>query len=470
MKKIEKTQQGFIVLEILFLMTFLILILFALVDYSNAVLFRARGRVFLLQAQYAAESGADEAIAMLNNVSDTYTGTPSEVTVLSANLYKSTFTVSVANGTTPDERVLTSIGKVYIPASSTTSSYTRTIRVVAQRSSTTTSSSLVSRNILDINSGVKNLTTIDVFVNAYINMAKNTTNLIAENITAAGKNTGASNCSIGGSGNLVKPSSFTHNGQTKTNLTLAYNNCISPPGNTSNSNFNVLANQTTISKIQSTYIPWNQYMDSSYLKANSCSDWTSGSFPISIPSTGNTKKTHYPDSGSNISSSCGTNGDLTLGNGQYNILDNVHIRANLCATSGCTPTFNNPSTTLRWIFVEGTVNFSSLQTASGSGPMVLVVYGSDPSSLAGSCPDGGAFHLANSGTTSAPAIYVLASNGVCLDKTKFGSAQALGGVSGKNIYVATNPGTPFDLGLNPNFPDNQIPTNLSWRAILYQRL
>jgi len=317
---------------------------------------------------------------------------------------------------------------------------------------------------------VKNIYAKDIYINGFIDMAKNTTNLVAENITVAGKNTGASNCSIGGSGNLVKPTTFSNPGQTKTNITVAYNNCISPPGNTSNANFNVLANQSNISTVQSMYIPWSQYMDSSYSNAGNCNDWTTGTSPRKIPSTAGSKKTHYPDSNINVSSSCGTSGDIALGSNQYNITDNVHVRANFCAASACTPTFYNPTSNTYFIFVEGTVNFGALTSASGSGPIVIVTYGSDPASKASSCPYGGATYLGSSGNTNAKAIYLLATNGICLDKTKFGSSPALGGVGGKNIYIATNPGSPWDLQLDNSFPTSQIPIDLYWRAVGYERL
>ncbi|MBX4190879.1 hypothetical protein KW794_02210, partial [Candidatus Saccharibacteria bacterium] len=246
--------------------------------------------------------------------------------------------------------------------------------------------------------------------------------------------------------------------------------CINPPGNTSNANFDVQANQSTISKVQSTFIPWSQYMDTSYTNAGSCNDWTTGASPRQIPSTSGSKQTHYPDNGSNISTSCGTSGDLDLGSNQYNITDNVHIRASLCAASGCTPTFYNPTGNTRYIFVEGSVNFNYVNTAAGSGPMILISYGADPASKVSVCPLGGAIYLGNSGNTSAPAIYFLANNGICLDKTKFGSAPALGGLSGKNIYIATNPGTPFDLKLDTTFDSSTVPINLSWHASHYRRL
>ncbi|MFI5212789.1 MAG: hypothetical protein ACHQTE_02400 [Candidatus Saccharimonadales bacterium] len=464
-------QQGMIVVAIMGIMIFLSIIIIGMFGLSNGNVARAKGRILALQAQYSAESGVDAAIATLNSGNTSYAGTSSEVQVLSASTYRATYTVTVSAGSNAKERVLDAVGRVYLPKSATTASYTRKVRVVTQRSATTTASSIMSRNILAIDSAVKNVRAKDIFVNGYITMNKNVTNLIAENITVAGKNTGATNCSIGGSGNLVKPSSFTNSGQTKTNITVAYNNCITPPGNASNTDFNVAANQGNITTVQSTYIPWSAYMDNTYSSAtNGCNDWTSGASVQTIPKTIGSKQTQYPDSGSNISTSCGSNGDLALGSTQYNITDNVHIRASLCAASACTPTFYNPDSTMKYVFVEGSINFDAVQTASGSGPIALIAYGADPASKTGVCPYGGSVYIGNGGTTLAPALYMLATNGICFSKTKFSTDPALGGVGGKNIYLSNSPGQTFALGFDPSYPVSQIPTDLAWRAVRYQRI
>lgn len=474
MKDFYKNSTGSIIVSILVITLFLSSFVFSLIVLSNSNLTRARGRILLLQAQYAAESGADTAIAFLNSGNTTYSGSSGQVQILDNTRYRSTYEVSVTDGTDSKEKLITATGRVFAPKSSTTASFSRTIQVTAQRSSSSISSSLMSRNIIFIESGVKNIQAKDVYLNGYIQMNKNTTNLIAENIVVADKNTGAANCSIGGTGNLLKPSSFTDPAQTKTNINVAYNNCISPPGNTSNANFNVSSNLSNISKVQSTFIPWSHIMDSTYQNApGGCNDWTTGASPRSIPSTGNTKKTHYPDNGNNISTTCGTSGNLALGSSTFTLRDHVHIRANLCGAAACTPTFNNPDSGaagIKFVFVEGIINFENLTTSPGSGPIVFVSYGTDPASKATDCPLGGSVYLGKTGTASAPAAYLLASNGLCLDKTRFGSRPALGGLSGKNIYIATNSGTPFDLELDNGFPVDQIPIDLSWRAVRYRRL
>jgi len=476
---ISQTNSGSIVVTILALMVFFTTMLIGLVALAQANVYRARGRIMLLQAQYAAESGADQAIAELNSGNDAYSGTASDVSLLGSGQYRATYATTVSSGNTSKERIIVATGKVYDPASATSPTYTRKIKVTAQRSSTTTASSMLSRNIISVSSGVKQITARDVYVNGFIQLNKNTTDLIAENITVAGKDTSASNCSLGGSGVLLKPTSFTDPSQTKTKLNLAFNNCISPPGNTSNSDFDVTVNQANITPILSTYIPWSQYMDGTYQNApGGCNDWTSGTNPRTIPSTGNTKKTHYPDTGSGVATSCGSSGDISLGSNTFDITDNVHLRANLCAASACNPTFNNPTSTTKYVFIEGTANFASLKTSSGSGPIVLITYGTDPSSKTSVCPYGGSLYLGQSGSgyTEAPALYLLAMNGLCIDGTKFGTntdpadAAMLGGISGKNLYVASSPSTPRPLLLDPHFPIDEIPVDLAWRATYYQRL
>jgi hypothetical protein len=479
-EKARLDESGMLLASILMISIFLSVLAFAIINLSTINLSRARSRVLLLQAQYASESGADATLATLNSGNTSYTGTAGDVQILNNSpYYKATYSVAVTAGSNAKEKYITSTGKVYVPSTASTPKYTRSIEIFTQRSSTTASSSVIGRNILYIESGVKNMQAKDLDINGYIQMNKNTTNLIAETITVAGKKTGAGNCSIGGTGNLVKPGSFSTPGQTKTIIRTAYNNCLNPPGNTSNANFDVYANQTGISTIQSTFIPWNQFMDNTYSNAGNCNDWTAGSFPRNIPSTVGSKKTHYPDSGSGVdgSGNCGASGNLSLSTGQYNITDNVHIRANLCGTTGCTPTFYNPDNglsgttkTIHYVFVEGAVKFNSLNTAADSGPIVFVSYGADPGGMAGACPYGGSTYLGNSGNTSAPAAYLLSLNGICLDKTKFGSSNALGGISGKNIYINSNPGTPFDLGMDPGFPTSSIPIDLSWKSVRYRRL
>lgn len=461
--------QGSIVVTILYIMLFLTTIVFGLFILANANLFRAFGRIYMLQAQYSAESGADAAVAILNNTDSNYAGTTSDVTLLSTTKYKATYSIVVSAGSSAKQKIITATGKVYQPASLSTPNYVRKIRVTVERSSSTGATGLMSRNIIDVDSSVKNIYGKDIYLNGFLNIRSNSTNLYAQTIKVAGKDTGASNCSIEGSGHLNKATTLSA-AQTAT-IDVAYNNCITPPGNTTNTSFTVTANDSTVTPIQSMYIPWSQYMDSTYQNSpTGCADWNATS-PVTIPSTGNTKKTHYPDSGSGVSSSCGTTGDLSLGSKTFNITDNVHIRANLCRTTACNPTFNNTSGSLKFVFIEGTINFTSVQTASGSSPLVFITYGADPG-LQSKCPYGDSIFMSNNGSSgiNAPAAYFLATNGLCIYQPKFNGSPALGGLGGKNLYISSNSGSPYDLALDPNFPVSSIPVDLSWRAVGYERL
>lgn len=476
----QSGQKGSILVTILAVTLFLTMLLMGLVVIASANLQRARGRIMQLQAQYAAESGADFAIAKLNDscAASVDVACPStngtEVTVLDGKQYRSTFATTVAEGVDNKEKIITSTGFVYAPKSATTPKHTRKIRIVARRTSAQTASSILSRTIIDIASGVKNIYAKEVYVNDYILLQKNGNVFVAEKVTVAGKDTTANQCSIGGVGVLQKPSDLPAG--TKAVYNLAYNNCITPPGNSSSADFEINANKTDLHTIQSMRIPWNQYMDGSYQNAvaGNCTDWTSGVSPRLIPRIGNDKKTHYPDSGTNISSSCGTSGSVALGDGiTYTIRNHAHIRANLCAASACNPIFNNPDAAdMKFVFVEGTINFDSLRTTPGSGPIVFVTYGADPASKTGACPHGGSLYLGKSNTeTLAPKAYLLATYGLCIYQTKFSTTQdALGGIAGKSIYVSSNSGNPWSLRLDPTFPVEQIPIDLSWRQTGYQRL
>lgn len=471
----QKRETGSILVTILAVTLFLTMLLMGLVVLASANLQRARGRIMQLQSQYSAESGADVAIAKLN-ANEAYTGEAVEVTVLNGKQYRSTFKTTVVEGANQKERIITSTGYVYAPATATTHKHKRTIRIIAQRTSSTSASSMLSRSIIDIASGVKNIYAKEVYVNDYILLQKNVNVFVAEKVTVAGKDTTAKKCSIGGSGVLQKPATFSTAGQTKSIYNLAYNNCITPPGNTSNSDFDIHANRTDLATVQSMRIPWSQYMDGSYQDAvgGDCSDWTSGGTTRQIPRVGNDRKTHYPNSSSNVASNCGTNGNVDLGTSNTFVIRNhAHIRANLCATSACDPIFNNPDTSIiKFVFVEGTINFNSIRTTPGSGPIVFVTYGADPASKIKSCPHGGSLYLGKSNIeTLAPKAYLLATYGLCIDQTKFSTTEdALGGVAGKSIYVSSNSGQPWSLRLDPTFPVDQIPIDLSWRQTGYVRL
>jgi hypothetical protein len=492
-------QSGSILVSLLVIMIFLTITVLSLSVVSQTNITRAVGRIYLLQAQYAAESGADTAVAYLN-AGGTFPNSGTEKPLFAnGSQYRATYqtTLSDISGNTNQKQAF-SIGRVYVPASATTPRYTYKISLTVDRSTTQFTSSIVSRNSVELASSVKAVQADSMLVNEYVKVNKNSSELAISDLTIGGKYPDAANCSLAGAGSLLRNSNLPAG--TKAKLRMAYNNCMDiPPGNTSDADFDIIANDPTIQKIASLYIPWSFVMNNDdgggdYTNGN-CSDWSATS-PVSIPSTGNARKTHYPDSGSGTiaSSSCngsGTNpADLNLGSKTYIIKDNVHIRANLCKASACSPTFVNPDPgTTKYIFVEGVINFENVYISNGvgypnggtvpqvsQGNIAFISY-STSQILPGSkqCPsNAAAIRLGKAGSDSlfAPNGYFIATNGMlCVDQTKFADGvSSVGGVSGKDIYISSNSGSSFSLTFNPSFPLSSIPLDLSWRASNVKRV
>lgn len=469
----RESERGALLATVIIAIMMLSMILFAIIQLAQGNLARAVSRLYSLQTQYAAETGADIALTRLNHMTTQVT---TEQVMERNDRYKATYEVKVEDSPTGnmDEKIITSTGRVYTPASAAKAGYERTVRVVARRSSTNASSSLLSKDIIQVSSSVKDIVAKSIYVNKYIQLDKNGNVLTAEKITVAGTKAGADNCSILGSktnaGELKPPVGYAP----KVELDLRGKNCVTL---NPSSAFNVNINNVNLEPVASTYIPWNWTMGTGFMNANSCADWGSGSGTHNLPSNPSLKKSHYPDSSSGITSSCGTSGTINLGTGTYNLLTDVHVRANLCNNSmGCEPTFNNPNPSqTRYVYVEGTINFGVLTTTPGSGPIVFIAYGGDAADVAGVCPlgPGASIFLGKGGSnsTNAPQAYLLAVNGgLCIDKAKFGSYGALGGMSGKTLFFGSNSGNPFSLQLNSSFPLDAVPVNLSWKAAEYSRV
>ena len=468
-------------------MIFLTMTIMSLAVVSQTNITRATQRIYLLQAQYAAESGADTVVAYLNSSSGSYPydGTQRDLYTY-ASKYKATYQATVTNDPLDaNKKSVLSVGRVYIPASATTPRYTYKLKVSLERSSMAFTSSIVSRNSVEVASSVKAVVAKSLFVNEYVKANKNTTDITIDDLTIAGKYPDGNNCSLSGAGNLVRNSALPAG--TKAKLRMAYRNCMDPtPGNTSDANFDITADDSSLQKIASVYIPWGYKMNNNdgggnYANGN-CSDWTAAA--PTIPSSGNARKTHYPDSGAGTvpASSCGGSGtapaDLNLGSKTYIINDHAHIRANLCKAYTCTPKFINPDASKpKFIFVEGVINFERVTVDNTSpGDIIFISYStSQIISASKQCPsNSAAIRLGKDGSNSlvAPKAYFIATNGMlCIDQTKFNTgSESLGGVSGKDIYLSSNSGATFELTFNPEFPLSSVPLDLSWRASNVKRV
>lgn len=480
-------QSGSIIVSIMVIMIFLTMTVLSLAVISQANITRGTQRIHLLQAQYAAESGADVVVAYLNSTSGAYPSSGVEKELFTyAPTYRATYQATISDHPTDaNKKLVNSVGRVYQPSTATTAKLTYKLNVTLDRSSMQFTSSIVSRNSVEVASSVKAVVAQSLFVNEYLRANKNTTDITINDLTVAGKYPDGSNCSLSGAGNLVRNSSLPAG--TKAKIVMAHSNCMDvPPGNTSNTDFDITANDSSLQKIASIYIPWSYKMNNTdgggnYVNGN-CSDWAAAS--PSIPSSGNARKTHYPDTGAGTvpASSCGGVGsapaDLNLGNKTYTINDHAHIRANLCKASSCTPKFINPdASNPKFIFVEGVINFERVTVDSTSpGEVVFISYSTSQTIAASKqCPsNSAAIRLGKDGSNSllAPKAYFIATNGMlCVDQTKFDTGvQSLGGISGKDIYLSSNSGATFELTFNPSFPLSSIPLDLSWRASNIKRV
>jgi hypothetical protein len=473
--------------SIMIIMIFLTMTVMSLAVISQSNITRGHQRIYQLQAQYAAESGADAVVAYLNSTAGAYPTSGTETDLFTfGTTYRATYTPTVTNHPTDNnKKSVLSEGRIYQPANASTPRFTYKLNVSIERSSISFTSSIVSRNSVEVASSVKAVIAKSLFVNEYVRANKNTTDVQIDDLTIAGRYPDGGNCSLSGSGNLVKRADMPV-GQ-KALLRMAHSNCMdNPPGNTSNADFDITANDTTLEKIASIYIPWSYKMNNNdslgeYMNG-ACSDWAATT--PTIPSSGNDRETHYPDSGSGLAaaSACGGSGsapaDLNLGTKTYTINDHVHIRAHLCKATSCTPTFINPdAANPKFIFVEGVINFERATVSSSSpGDIIFISYSTSQNiSASKQCPsNSAAIRLGKDGSNSmvAPNAYFIATNGMlCVDQTKFDSGtESLGGVSGKDIYISSNSGATFELSFNPEFPLSSIPLDLSWRAANVKRV
>lgn len=510
MYKNPQTQSGSVVVSILVIMMFLTITILSLAVMSQSNIQRSINRIYALQAQYSAESGADTAIAYINqpnatgDASGVYPESGQEKLLVqhtgpSTQDYRATYTAVTApyldeNGIVDNNKIkVTSTGKVYKPASSSNVSNTYKIEVIVERTTAQITSSLVSRNSVIVDSSVKKITAKSMYVNAFIEVESNVTGLVMDDLTIAGKvSQNGSLCSLIGKGYMEKRPDLVG----KAKLNMAGLNCMDTGvGNTSNANFDITANNSELRPITSTHIPWSFKMNTAlYANAGSCNDWTAGTSTstITIPSAGNDKKTHYPNSLSGTASSgspsCGTAGDIDLGERKIILNDHAHVRGHFCKNNAnCRPKFVNPdSANPVFVFVEGTMNFKNITVSKdpaspfySPGDVVLISYSpaiSGITGLNGSKCNGNVatIHLSKDGSNDvlAPKLYLIATVGViCIDQTKFpGADDALGGISGHDLVISSNSGTSFNLSFNPEFPLDSIPIDLSWRAVHIKRL
>lgn len=120
----KKNQHGFILLAVLVSTVFIMLIGVASLDLITANLRTARQERYLVNAQFAADAGIDDAVRQLNQ-DNTWTGNGTGQTLYSSSEFKTTFQTTVVNGATSLQKFINVVANTYAPATSSTPKYTR---------------------------------------------------------------------------------------------------------------------------------------------------------------------------------------------------------------------------------------------------------------------------------------------------------------------------------------------------------
>lgn len=130
MKKSEPkkpSQTGSALISLIIVIPFLILITSLYMELAVASLNVARKDQTQTYSQFTSDAGLDYALQQVN-VDPLWTGTAGEVELQNENNVRTTFQATLTTNN-PTSKTVTSIGRVYRPASSTTASATKTIRV-----------------------------------------------------------------------------------------------------------------------------------------------------------------------------------------------------------------------------------------------------------------------------------------------------------------------------------------------------
>lgn len=120
----DSKQQGFLLASLIISTTLIVAVavLITTLIINNYTL--AKKDVYRLNAQLAADAGADRAIAELNN-DNAWTGTTGEIELYSGANYKSTYEITILAGASASEKVASVIGRTYAPTTDTSPRATR---------------------------------------------------------------------------------------------------------------------------------------------------------------------------------------------------------------------------------------------------------------------------------------------------------------------------------------------------------
>lgn len=116
-------QNGFLLASLIISTTLIVAVAVAITSLIINNYTLAKKDVYRLNAQLAADAGADRAVAELNNDSD-WIGTAGEVDLHNGD-YRSTYEIDILAGTSPSEKIVNVVGRTYAPATDTSPRSTR---------------------------------------------------------------------------------------------------------------------------------------------------------------------------------------------------------------------------------------------------------------------------------------------------------------------------------------------------------
>lgn len=125
MKKLLKQQRGSVLLAVVIILPSLILTTALFLELATSSLRLAQTDQFQTHSQFATDAGIDRALYEINQ-DPTWVGTGSEVELHNDGNVKTTYQVSVVDNN-PDSKTITTVGRTYRPATSTTPQRTVTI-------------------------------------------------------------------------------------------------------------------------------------------------------------------------------------------------------------------------------------------------------------------------------------------------------------------------------------------------------
>ncbi len=128
--RFSRDNRGVILVGALITMSFFMVVTLSIIEFSVNHYAATRRSLVSYNALSAAEAGADYFLQQINKGAS-YTGTNGEFTFYSDNIRgKGTYQTTIVDGSVDREKIITSTGRIYLPATAATPLVTRKIKVI----------------------------------------------------------------------------------------------------------------------------------------------------------------------------------------------------------------------------------------------------------------------------------------------------------------------------------------------------